>query len=179
LEGFRPVGHLRRLTVPTAFDAVAGQLGRPAARLGHRPAGETPAGRADDPTAVRRPAGAPARPTTGPVVRSAAGGTGGPVGTTGRPQAVGASRPPAGTNGRPQAGTNGRPQAGANGRLQAVGAGRPGVDRIRLRHLRVGEPRDGAVEAVAVLGRAGRSWALALRLEQREGAWLCTHVEVV
>lgn len=51
---------------------------------------------------------------------------------------------------------------------------------VRLRRLRVCEPRASAVEVAAVLsGNAGRSWAMALRLEHRRGRWLCTTIEVL
>ncbi|WP_092380790.1 Rv3235 family protein [Micromonospora phaseoli] len=54
---------------------------------------------------------------------------------------------------------------------------RPG---LRLRRLRVCEPHPAAIEAAAVLtGVAGRSWALALRLEHRRGNWLCTDLRVL
>ncbi|WP_019870946.1 Rv3235 family protein [Salinispora oceanensis] len=54
---------------------------------------------------------------------------------------------------------------------------RPGT---RLRRLRVCEPRDAAVEAAAVLaGPAGRTWAMAIRLERRRGSWLCTALHVL
>ncbi|GIJ12941.1 Rv3235 family protein [Micromonospora andamanensis] len=54
---------------------------------------------------------------------------------------------------------------------------RPGV---RLRRLRVCEPRPTAIEAAAVLtGFGGRSWAMALRLEHRRGSWLCTDLRVL
>ncbi|MCZ7420770.1 MULTISPECIES: Rv3235 family protein [unclassified Micromonospora] len=54
---------------------------------------------------------------------------------------------------------------------------RPGV---RLRRLRVCEPRPTAIEAAAVLtGAGGRSWAMALRLEQRCGNWFCTDLRVL
>jgi uncharacterized protein DUF6459 len=56
---------------------------------------------------------------------------------------------------------------------------RVGADRPRLRHLRVCEIRNGVVEAAAVLGRGEQVRALTLRLEQRAGAWLCTHLEVL
>ncbi|MGA4726135.1 Rv3235 family protein [Micromonospora taraxaci] len=56
-------------------------------------------------------------------------------------------------------------------------ASRPAV---RLLRLRVCEPRETAVEAAAVLtGTAGRSWAMALRLEHRRGRWLCTALHVL
>jgi uncharacterized protein DUF6459 len=53
------------------------------------------------------------------------------------------------------------------------------ADRPRLRHLRVCEIRPGVVEAAAVLARGEQVRALTLRLEQRAGTWLCTHLEVV
>ncbi|MGC5053553.1 Rv3235 family protein [Micromonospora sp. DT48] len=54
---------------------------------------------------------------------------------------------------------------------------RPGV---RLRRLRVCEPRPAAIEAAAVLtGAGGRSWAMALRLEHRRGNWICTDLRVL
>lgn len=49
-----------------------------------------------------------------------------------------------------------------------------------LRRLRVCEPRRAAVEAAAVLaGPAGRTWAMAFRLEHRRGTWLCTALQVL
>ncbi|TDB71385.1 Rv3235 family protein, partial [Micromonospora sp. KC723] len=50
---------------------------------------------------------------------------------------------------------------------------------LRLRRLRVCEPRPAAVEVAAVLGGAGRSWAMAVRLEHRRGSWLCTVLQVL
>jgi hypothetical protein len=51
---------------------------------------------------------------------------------------------------------------------------------VRLRRLRVCEPRPAAVEAAAVLaGNAGRTWAMALRLEHRRGRWLCVAMQVL
>jgi hypothetical protein len=211
LEGFRPVGHLRRFTLPAAFESVAHQLGRPVARAGHPPSGEV-AGRLDAAAQSRHPAGAPGWP--GPTAAAGpravprgragvAGGTGrtgtpggtpqpqtgiasgtrrtGAPGGMGQPQTrAGRSAAPGGTP-RPQAGIaggarpgTGQPQVTARATLPGPSAG-----RISLRRIRVAEPRDGAVEAVAVLSRAERTWALALRLECREGSWLCTHVEVV
>jgi Family of unknown function (DUF6459) len=74
-------------------------------------------------------------------------------------------------------------QLGRLGRspLTRPGSGlvRMGADRPRLRHLRVCEIRDGVVEAAAVLGRGEQVRALTLRLEQKAGAWLCTHLEVL
>ncbi|MFI7025077.1 Rv3235 family protein [Micromonospora sp. NPDC049900] len=54
---------------------------------------------------------------------------------------------------------------------------RPG---LRLRRLRVCEPRPAAIEVAAVFaGAAGRTWAMALRLEHRRGTWLCTDLRVL
>ncbi|MFF5171615.1 Rv3235 family protein [Micromonospora sp. NPDC000089] len=50
---------------------------------------------------------------------------------------------------------------------------------VHLRRLRACEPRAAAVEVAAVVSGGGRTWAMALRLEQRRGAWLCTHLEVI
>jgi hypothetical protein len=53
---------------------------------------------------------------------------------------------------------------------------RPGAqpNSVARRRMRVCEPRPGAAEAMAVLSQAGRSWAVAFRLERRGTAWLCT-----
>lgn len=45
---------------------------------------------------------------------------------------------------------------------------------IRVRRLRVCEPRPGVVEAAAALSAAGRTWAMAFRLERREQRWIGT-----
>lgn len=50
---------------------------------------------------------------------------------------------------------------------------------VRARRLHTCEPCPGAVEAAAALGLAGRTWALAFRLERRRGTWLCTAVRTV
>ncbi|MFY1668481.1 Rv3235 family protein [Plantactinospora sp. WMMB334] len=54
------------------------------------------------------------------------------------------------------------------------GRRRPGqpVRTLRLRRLRVCEPRPGVVEAAAAVGAAGRTWALAFRIERRRGSWV-------
>ena len=57
-----------------------------------------------------------------------------------------------------------RPISRSDGRPRLVGLG----------PLRVCEPRTGAAEVAAVVRTAGRAWALAFRLERRQGAWLCT-----
>lgn len=100
MNGYRPVAHLRRLTAPAEFTAIAEEMIR----------------------ALRRVSGSRgARPPT----RS------------------------------------------------------PAPSSVRLRDLRTCEPRDGAIEAAAVLGHGDRSWALALRLERRPAGWLCTTVRLV
>jgi len=52
-------------------------------------------------------------------------------------------------------------------------------ERIRLRHLRTCEVRDGAAEAAAVLVRGESIRAMTLRLERHSGVWLCTHLQVL
>ncbi|MCW6006977.1 hypothetical protein K1W54_20680, partial [Micromonospora sp. CPCC 205371] len=50
---------------------------------------------------------------------------------------------------------------------------------VRARRLHICEPCPGVVEAAAALGLAGRTWAMAFRLERRRGTWLCTTVRTV
>jgi hypothetical protein len=70
---------------------------------------------------------------------------------------------------------------GAAGRRLTVPAARPRrpVAPIRLRVLRVCEPRPGVAEIAAVLGRADRAWALTLRLERRRGNWVATAAQLL
>lgn len=68
-----------------------------------------------------------------------------------------------------QAAAPARPARGAN---QAAG-------QVRLRLLRVCEPRPGVAEAAASLGTAGRTWAIAFRLERQRGAWVGTTARVL
>lgn len=58
---------------------------------------------------------------------------------------------------------------------------RPGqpARTARLRRLRVCEPRPGVVEAAAVVGVAGRTWAVAFRLERRRGSWVGVSVQLL
>ncbi|MEO3926048.1 Rv3235 family protein [Micromonosporaceae bacterium B7E4] len=69
--------------------------------------------------------------------------------------------------------------ASATSRL--CGRRRPGqpVHTVRLRRLRVCEPRPGVVEAAAVVGVAGRTWAMAFRIERRHGSWVGTAVALL
>ncbi len=58
-------------------------------------------------------------------------------------------------------------------------AGRPGPARRGvLRSVRIHEPDDGVAEVAAVVARAGRVGALALRLEGLDGRWQCTALEL-
>lgn len=63
--------------------------------------------------------------------------------------------------------------AGRLGSRDGAPGRRPIVESVRL-----GEPRDGVVEACAVIDTGGRKRALALRLEANDGKWLCTAVYV-
>lgn len=60
-----------------------------------------------------------------------------------------------------------------------TGAPRGRPDAVRVRRLRVCEPRTGAAEASVVLSTAGRAWALAVRLERRDRGWAATAVHLV
>ena len=53
---------------------------------------------------------------------------------------------------------------------------RPG---IRIKALHVAEPRAGVAEVAAVLTCDRATWAMAIRLERGDRAWLCTVIEVV
>jgi len=64
--------------------------------------------------------------------------------------------------------------ATARRRASSAGGGRPLV-----RALRVSTPRDGVVEASAVVQAGHRCRALALRLEGLDGRWRCTALEVI
>lgn len=71
----------------------------------------------------------------------------------------------------------------ADRRLRRPGGRPPGpataADLLRLRRLRVCEPRPGIAEAAAVLTAGGRCWAMAFRLERRRGNWLGTVARVL
>jgi hypothetical protein len=72
-------------------------------------------------------------------------------------------------------------RVGAAVRRLTVPAARPRrpIAPIRLRRLRVCEPRPGVAEIAAVLGRADRAWALTLRLERRRGSWVATTLQLL
>ncbi|MEN3612300.1 Rv3235 family protein [Plantactinospora sp. ZYX-F-223] len=69
----------------------------------------------------------------------------------------------------------------ASATSRVSGRRRPGepVRTVRLRRLRVCEPRPGVVEAAAVVGVAGRTWAMAFRIERRRGSWVGTAVALL
>lgn len=56
-------------------------------------------------------------------------------------------------------------------------AGRRPPAQVRL--VRVCEPRPGAAETAVVLGGPTRTWALAFRLERRQGRWVITTFRVL
>jgi hypothetical protein len=67
----------------------------------------------------------------------------------------------------------------ANHRLRRRPGHQPS-DLVKLRLLRVSEPRPGVVEAAASLGTSRRTWAMAFRLEQGgPNRWLGTALEVI
>ncbi|GAB3970344.1 Rv3235 family protein [Plantactinospora veratri] len=69
----------------------------------------------------------------------------------------------------------------ASATSRVSGRRRPGqpVRTVRLRRLRVCEPRPGVVEAAAAVGVAGRTWAMAFRIERRRGSWVGTSVALL
>jgi hypothetical protein len=58
-----------------------------------------------------------------------------------------------------------------------VGA-RP-VHLAKLKRMRVCEPRTGVAEVAAVIGTNDQGWAVAFRIEQHRGTWLCSAVHVL
>jgi hypothetical protein len=52
-------------------------------------------------------------------------------------------------------------------------------DAVAVLGLRLCEPRAGAVEAAVVLVTAGRTWALAVRLEEQQQSWAATALRLV
>lgn len=70
-----------------------------------------------------------------------------------------------------------RPATGAPPRSPRGGKVGPGS--LAVRRVLVCEPRPGVAEVTVVLSRRDRSWAMALRLEQRGQRWCCTHLRVI
>jgi Family of unknown function (DUF6459) len=95
---------------------------------------------------------------------------------------LGATRVPAGSPvpGRLTARSpvTGRSRTGAPPRNGRANQKSPG-DRIDIRKIHVGEPLEGVAEVAVVLTRQERVWAMALRLEDRQGRWICTALEVL
>lgn|SRR5690606_28513407 len=56
---------------------------------------------------------------------------------------------------------------------------RPASHLLRLLSLRVCEPKAGVAEAAAAIGNAGRTWALAFRLERCRGRWIAVVARLV
>ncbi len=98
------------------------------------------------------------------------------------PRTLGAARLTAGSSviGRPTARTpvTGRSPTGAPPRNARADQTSPG-GRIDIRKIHVSEPREGVAEVAVVLARQDRVWAMALRLEERTGRWICTALEVL
>lgn len=61
-------------------------------------------------------------------------------------------------------------------RERAVAAGRPAADAVRSLH--VSEPADGIAEVCALVDRGRRAHALALRMEEVDGRWQCTALQL-
>jgi hypothetical protein len=60
-------------------------------------------------------------------------------------------------------------------RRRTVGRGQP----VRIRRVRICEPRSGAVEAAVVLDIGGHVWAAAFRVERRHGSWVATALHLL
>ena len=69
--------------------------------------------------------------------------------------------------------------ADARGRMTMSRTPAQPHELIRLRRLRVCEPRPGVVEAAAALSAVGRTWALAFRLERRGQRWISTAIDLL
>ena len=78
---------------------------------------------------------------------------------------------------RPQA-IGGRTPSGSPPRAARGNSAAPG-DRVGVLRVQLGEPQAGVAEVAVVLTRRERVWAMAFRLEERDGRWLCTHLEVL
>jgi Family of unknown function (DUF6459) len=72
----------------------------------------------------------------------------------------------------------GRAHTGAPPRHGRAEHTSPG-DRIGVRKIQVCEPLEGVAEVAVVLTRQERVWAMALRLEERKGRWICTALDVL
>lgn len=72
----------------------------------------------------------------------------------------------------------GRTVTGAPPRAGRSSQTAPG-ERVIVRRVQLGEPIDGVAEVAVVLSRRDQVWAMALRLEDHGGRWLCAHLEVL
>ncbi len=72
----------------------------------------------------------------------------------------------------------GRSRTGAPPRSGRAEQKSPG-DRIDIRRIQLGEPIKGVAEVAVVLARQEEVWAMALRLEERKGRWICTALDVL
>lgn len=64
-------------------------------------------------------------------------------------------------------------------RAPSRACGPSGAPTVRVRRLRVCEPRAGVAEVAVVLSRGESTWAVALRFERRADGWRCAFVQVV
>lgn len=69
----------------------------------------------------------------------------------------------------------------STGAARLAGRRRPGrpAAQVRLRRLRVCEPRTGVAEGAAVLDGVDRTWAMTFRIERRRGSWVAVWVELL
>lgn len=165
LNGYRPTSHVRSLTIPGQAAAVVEQMGLARERVLalHRRA------RPSSPAAT--PASG-AAPTPASSIAPSAASSIAPVIPSGHAAVAASSR----------AGFAASGQAAVAAPARRPGQGHRRVlpaDVVWLRQLFVCEPRNGVAEAAAVLSTAGRTWALAVRLESRRGRWLCTAARTV
>ena len=72
----------------------------------------------------------------------------------------------------------GWPASGAPPRADRASQPAP-AERIVVRRVQIGEPKPGVAEVAVVLNRRDQVWAMALRLELRDGRWLCTYLHVL
>jgi hypothetical protein len=72
----------------------------------------------------------------------------------------------------------GRSRTGGPPRSGRADQTSPG-DRISIRKIQICEPFEGVAEVAVVLTRQERVWAMALRLEEREGRWVCAALDVL
>lgn len=168
LNGYRPAAHLRSLTLPTVAADIVAQAVAGVSRVAE----------------IRR--AATTTPRSSPGIRAgrsalATGATPTAHGTssvTPSPPALPSRSAPAGRT--PLAATQPAPAAA---RRASVGRGRDRHDRhprpVGVLSSHLCEPRPGAVEAAVTLVTAGRTWAMALRLEVHNESWRATTMRLI